>query len=121
MMVVAMLAILGAISMAMYGPYRQRARCTEAEVAAYDTMLALQQTLAETGNTNNTVDNLAYTNTKTIGGQNLNYPTNVTVRIAGAGTTPSQPFSVDATRINPACPRGDGIYTLNQGDTQGQW
>lgn len=118
MMVVALIAVLGAIAMSIYVPYTRRARCTDAEVAAYDTMVALQQTLAETGVA--PAPDLNYLNSRNIGGQQLNYPQNVTVSYSGAGVTGNL-FVVNANRTNPICPRGDGTYTLTQGQTEGVW
>ena len=117
MIALAIMGILAAVSLSAYQSYINKAKCTEAEVAAHDTMLALMRAMADTGTAPAAQ---GFANSHTIGGESISYPTNVQVGFSGSGTS-ADPFVVNAKRSNPACNRGDGTYTLTQGQTTGAW
>ena len=112
------LAILASVAMVSYNSFTNKAKCAPVEVAAHDTMLALIRSLYDTGNPPSAA---GYSNSHTLpNGETLTYDTNVLVSYSGAGTQ-SNPFVVNAKRSNPACQKGDGIYTLSQNQTRGSW
>ncbi len=118
MIVLAIMGLLAAVSLTMYKGHINKAKCTEAEVAAHDTMLALMRELADSGTAPASQN---YANSHTLpSGETLTYPTNVQVSFSGGGTQ-ANPFVVNAKRSNPACNKGDGEYTLTQGQTTGTW
>jgi len=118
MVVVALVCILAAISLTQYRAYINRGKCTEVEVAAHDTLLALTRELADSGSA---PTGAGYANSHTLpSGQVLNYPANVLVSYSGNGTQ-ANPFTVNATRSNPVCTKGDGTYSLVQGQSSGTW
>lgn len=113
MVTIALIAILGAVSMASYRSYVRNARCTDAEVAAHDVLAVLVRARAEgvlpgAGQTCSGSCNIA--------GETINLPNDVTVAYFPAAT-----LSVNSTRTNPVCPRGNGVYQLNENQTQGVW
>jgi len=118
MIVLAILGILAAVSIGMYKSYVNNAKCTEVEVAAHDTILALMRALADSGTAPAAQSD--YVNSLTIGGETLTFPTNVKVKFSGSGTQAS-PFVVNAKRSNPTCGKGDGEYELTQGHIRGAW
>ncbi len=118
MIVIAIMGILAAVALTVYQSNINSAKCSEAEVPAHDTMLALIRELADSGTPPPAA---GYANSHTLpSGETLNYPANVQVSYSGNGTQ-SNPFVVNAQRSNPACNQGDGIYTLIQGNTRGTW
>ncbi len=118
MIVLAIMGLLGAVSLTVYKGHINKAHCTEAEVAAHDTMIALMRELADSGTAPAAQ---GYANSHTLpSGESLNYPTNVQVSFSGSGTQ-ANPFVVNAKRSNPSCNKGDGEYTLTQGQTNGVW
>ena len=118
MIVLAIMGILAAISLTMYKGHINKAKCTEVEVAAHDTMLALMRELADLGTAPPSQN---YANSHTLpSGETLTYPTDVQVSFSGGGTQ-ANPFVVNAKRNNPACSKGDGEYTLTQNQTRGVW
>ncbi len=118
MMVVLIIGILLTVSVPLYSRYINSSKCVDAEVAAHDTMLALARELADSGTA---PSSSSYANSHTLpSGETLAYPTNVEVKFSGSGTQ-ADPFVVNAKRSNPTCPKGDGEYTLIQGQTTGIW
>lgn len=118
MITVVILAILGAVALAVYTPYRQKALCQQAVVAAHDTMALLIDDMAEDGTAPAAA---SFNNSQTINGQVVTFPTNIEVQFSGSGTTAS-PFIVDARRSDFTCPNSpDGIYTLLENDMEGSW
>lgn len=118
LIVVGLLSILAAIAVVSYNRYMNSAQCAPAEVAAQDTMLALVRALYDTGSAPAAA---GFANSHTLpNGETLTYDTGVQVSYSGAGTQ-ANPFVVNAKRSNPACQKGDGVYTLNQNQTRGSW
>ncbi len=110
--------ILASIAVVSYNRYLNSARCTPAEVAAQDTMLALVRSLYDTGSAPLPA---GFANSHLLpNGENVTYDTGVLVSYSGNGTQ-ANPFVVNAKRNNPVCQKGDGIYTLNQNQTRGSW
>ncbi len=118
MIVIAIMGILAAVAMTVYRSNINSAKCTEAEVPAHDTMLALIRELADSGTA---PPPAGFANTHVLpSGETLTYPANVQVSYSGNGTQ-ANPFVVNSQRTNPICNKGDGTYTLIQGNTRGVW
>lgn len=120
MITVAIIAILGAVSLAIYRPFVQKARCASVETAVQDTMVVLTSARAETGVG---AAAAALAATHVIGGQTLTYADNVQTSFTGAGTPGVSPFVVSGQLVGAGftCPDGDGVYELNGDDTDGAW
>jgi len=118
MIVLAIMCLLGAISLTIYKSHINKAKCTAVEVAAHDTMLALMRELADSGTA---PPSQGFANSHTLpSGETLIYPSNVQVSFSGNGTQ-TNPFIVNAKRSNPVCNQGDGNYTLSQNQPTGIW
>jgi len=118
MIVLAILGVLAAVATGIYKSYINKAKCTEVEVAVHDTMLSLMRELADSGTA---PPSQSYASSHTLpSNESLVYPTNVQVQFSGTGTQ-ATPFVVQGKRSDPVCNKGDGEYTLTQGETKGTW
>lgn len=120
MIVVAIIGVLAAVSLSIYTPYRQRAQCGEVIAEVHNFMGMIVEAVAENDQTpanNDGAFRLAYV----VNGVNVGFAANAQISFTGAGTA-ANPFVVNGQRSDFVCPNSaDGIYTLNENNTQGVW
>lgn len=117
MMVVALIAVLGAIALGMYAPIREKTSCEQVVTSVYSVMELLIEDVSEDG-----VGPAAasYAGAHTINGQSHQFMQGVQISFSGAGTAAS-PWIVNGQRSDMTCPENDGVYTLRQTDQEGAW
>lgn len=117
MITVAIIGILGGISMFIYTPIRERTNCERVVTDVYNAMSLLVEDVAEDGVAPAAA---GFANTQNIGGAAITFSPNVQISFAGAGTA-ANPFTVNGRRSDFVCPQGDGVYTLLENQTDGLW
>ena len=109
LIILAIIAILGAVAVKIYRPFVNRTICSQVEVTVHEAMLQAVKQLNETG-TFTTGD----TNASSLG---ISYPDNVaSVIINWDGSQ----FTVNGTAVNDKCPKGTR-YVLQEDETKGTW
>ncbi|OCC14305.1 Type IV pilus biogenesis protein PilE [Dissulfuribacter thermophilus] len=110
LIVIAILAILGAVALKMYQPIVNRTVCSEVEVTVHETMLAAVKYLNETGT--------APSGDATSLG--IKYPDHVASVVIGGSGSSSSPLTVNGTAVDNKCPKGTK-YVLTENEVKGKW
>ena len=107
-LVIAVIAILAAVSVGIYKPFMKRTICTDVERVCHETMLKAVQWVAE----KNTVPP---SNATSLG---INIPSSVQDVLIGGGLTNS--LVVNGTAVNNECPLGNK-FVLIEDNAKGTW
>ena len=112
MITIAILAILGAISVSIYTPFVRKAKCSDVESVAHEVVLKAVQYYSDSGSSPSGLN----CNSTAIG---VDLPSSVSTCVISGNGNSTAPVTVTITPAQ-TCPDGSA-YVINENQSQGSW